>query len=297
MNFKNIYAFLISVICILTSCNTASHMTASKNTIDFQAHRGGRGLMPENTIPAMLSAMDNDKVITLEMDLAITKDKQVVVSHDPTLNPIITTKADGTYIKANEFIIYQMNYDQLQKFDVGLKIHPVYPQQKKIAVTIPTLNDLVDSVEMKSSMIGRAMMYNIEIKSIAEKDIIEHPAPDEFVDLVVKIINQKNIDARTTIQSFDVRPLKVLQDKYPRIQLAYLVEGKGAGDVKMKIDLLGFIPNIYSPEYKYVTKETVNYCHANNMKIIPWTVNTKTEIDALIALGVDGIITDYPNLF
>ncbi len=297
MNFKNIYAFLISVICILTSCNTASHMTASKNTIDFQAHRGGRGLMPENTIPAMLSAMDNDKVITLEMDLAITKDKQVVVSHDPTLNPIITTKADGTYIKANEFIIYQMNYDQLQKFDVGLKIHPVYPQQKKLAVTIPTLNDLVDSVEMKSSMIGRAMMYNIEIKSIAEKDIIEHPAPDEFVDLVVKIINQKNIDARTTIQSFDVRPLKVLQDKYPRIQLAYLVEGKGAGDVKMKIDLLGFIPNIYSPEYKYVTKETVNYCHANNMKIIPWTVNTKTEIDALIALGVDGIITDYPNLF
>ena len=297
MNFKNIYAFLISVICILTSCNTASHMTASKNTIDFQAHRGGRGLMPENTIPAMLSAMDNDKVITLEMDLAITKDKQVVVSHDPTLNPIITTKADGTYIKANEFIIYQMNYDQLQKFDVGLKIHPVYPQQKKIAVTIPTLNDLVDSVEMKSSMIGRAMMYNIEIKSIAEKDIIEHPAPDEFVDLVVKIINQKNIDARTTIQSFDVRPLKVLHDKYPRIQLAYLVEGKGAGDVKMKIDLLGFIPNIYSPEYKYVTKETVNYCHANNMKIIPWTVNTKTEIDALIALGVDGIITDYPNLF
>jgi len=297
MNFKNIYAFLISVICILTSCNTASHMTASKNTIDFQAHRGGRGLMPENTIPAMLSAMDNDKVITLEMDLAITKDKQVVVSHDPTLNPIITTKADGTYIKANEFIIYQMNYDQLQKFDVGLKIHPVYPQQKKIAVTIPTLNDLVDSVEMKSSMIGRAMMYNIEIKSVAEKDIIEHPAPDEFVDLVVKIINQKNIDARTTIQSFDVRPLKVLHDKYPRIQLAYLVEGKGAGDVKMKIDLLGFIPNIYSPEYKYVTKETVDYCHANNMKIIPWTVNTKAEIDALIALGVDGIITDYPNLF
>jgi len=297
MNFKNIYASLISVICILTSCNTASHMTASKNTIDFQAHRGGRGLMPENTIPAMLSAMDNDKVITLEMDLAITKDKQVVVSHDPTLNPIITTKADGTYIKANEFIIYQMNYDQLQKFDVGLKIHPVYPQQKKLAVTIPTLNDLVDSVEMKSSMIGRKMMYNIEIKSIAEKDIIEHPAPDEFVDLVVKIINQKNIDARTTIQSFDVRPLQVLHKKYPSIQTAYLVFGKDCGDAQKQIQLLGFTPPIYSPEYKYVTKETVDYCHANNMKIIPWTVNTKTEIDALIALGVDGIITDYPNLF
>lgn len=102
MNFKNIYASLISVICILTSCSNASHMTVSKNNFDFQAHRGGRGLMPENTIPAMLAVMDNDKVTTLEMDLAVTKDKQVVVSHDPVLNPIITTKPDGSFIKANE---------------------------------------------------------------------------------------------------------------------------------------------------------------------------------------------------
>lgn len=296
MNFKNIYASLISVVCLLTNCSTVSHMTVSKNNFDFQAHRGGRGLMPENTIPAMLAVMDNVKVTTLEMDLAVTKDKQVVVSHDPTLNPIITSKADGTYIKANEFTIYQMNYDQLQKFDVGLKIHPVYPQQKKLAVVIPTLNDLVDSVEMKGKNIGRKMFYNIEIKSVDGKDIIEHPAPDEFVALVVNLIMQKKIDSRTTIQSFDLRPLKVLHDTYPRIQIAYLVEGKGTGDVKMKIDLLGFSPNIYSPEYKYVTKETVDYCHANNMKIIPWTVNTKTEMDALIALGVDGLITDYPNL-
>jgi glycerophosphoryl diester phosphodiesterase len=296
MNFKNIYASLISAVCLLTGCIVASHMTVSKNNFDFQAHRGGRGLMPENTIPAMLAVMDNDKVTTLEMDLAVTKDKQVVVSHDPTLNPIITSKADGTYIKANEFTIYQMNYDQLQKFDVGLKIHPVYPQQKKLAVAIPTLNDLVDSVEMKGNNIGRKMFYNIEIKSVDGKDIVEHPVPEEFVALVVNLITQKKINSRTTIQSFDLRPLKVLHDKYPRIQIAYLVEGKSAGDVKMKIDLLGFTPNIYSPEYKYVTKETVDYCHANNMKIIPWTVNTKTEMDAMITMGVDGLITDYPNL-
>ena len=296
MNFKNTYASLISVICILTGCIASSHMIVSTNNFDFQAHRGGRGLMPENTIPAMLAVMENGTVTTLEMDLAVTKDKQVVVSHDPTLNPIITTKADGTFIKANEFTIYQMDYVQLQKFDVGLKVHPVYPQQKKLAVAIPTLNDLVDSVELKGKSIGRQMFYNIEIKSVDGKDIIEHPAPDEFVELVVNLIKQKNIDSRTTIQSFDIRPLKVLHQKYPTIQIAYLVEGKGAGDVKMKIDLLGYKPNIYSPEYKYVTKETVEYCHANNMKIIPWTVNTKNEMDALIALGVDGLITDYPNL-
>jgi glycerophosphoryl diester phosphodiesterase len=270
-----------------------------KNTIDFQAHRGGRGLMPENTIPAMLSVMDNKLVTTLEMDLAVTKDKQVVVSHDPILNPLITTKPDGTYIKANEFndnIIYQMNYAQLQKFDVGMKPHPAFPAQKKLAVFIPSLNDLIDSVETKGNRIGRKMLYNIEIKSVDGKDIVEHPVPSEFVDLVVNLINQKNITSRTSIQSFDLRPLQVLHQKYPTVQTAYLVEGKETGNVQLKLAQLGFVPTIYSPEFKYVTKEVVDYCHAQHMKIIPWTVNTKKEIDALIAMGVDGLITDYPNL-
>ena len=291
---------IMLVIVILTSCSTTKYTMTKTNTIDYQAHRGGRGLMPENTIPAMLSVMDNNKVTTLEMDLAITKDKQVGVSHDPVLNPIITTKPDGTFIKANEVndnVIYQMNYDQLQKFDVGLKLHPGFTQQKKLAVVIPTLSNLVDSVELKGSMMGRKMMYNIEIKSVEGKDIVEHPAPDEFVDLVVNVIKQKNIADRTTIQSFDIRPLKVLHQKYPTIQTAYLVFGKECGDAQKQIQLLGFTPTIYSPEYKYVTKETVDYCHAHQMKIIPWTVNTKKEIDALIALGVDGLISDYPNFF
>ena len=256
--------------------------------------------MPENTIPAMLSVMDNNKVTTLEMDLAITKDKQVVVSHDPILNPIITTKPDGTLIKGTELnanIIYQMDYEQLQKYDVGLKPHPRFMQQQKLAVAIPTLNVLIDSVELKSSRTGRKMFYNIEIKSIEGKDGIEHPAPEEFVDLVVNVIKQKNIVDRTTIQSFDIRPLKVLHQKYPTIQTAYLVEGVQTGDLPLKLKQLGFTPLIYSPEHIYVTKKMIDYCHAHQMKIIPWTVNTKNEIDALMSLGVDGIITDYPNLF
>jgi len=294
----NFFVFLFAIV-ILTSCASSKYTMIKSNTIDFQAHRGGRGLMPENTIPAMLAVMDNEKVTTLEMDLAITKDKQVVVSHDPILNPLITTKPDGTYIKANEInenIIYQMNYEQLQKFDVGLKPYPVFPQQKKLAVCIPTLSDLIDSVENKSKSIGRKMNYNIEIKSVDGKDIIEHPVPEEFVDLVVNLIKQKNIVERTSIQSFDLRPLKVLHQKYPKLQTAYLVYGVGCSDAQKQIELLGFTPTIYSPEYKYVTQQTVDYCHAHNMKIIPWTVNTKSEIDALVAMGVDGLITDYPNL-
>ncbi len=284
---------------VIAGCSNTKHTTSKTNNMDFQAHRGGRGLLPENTIVAMLSVMDNEKVNTLEMDLAVTKDKQVVVSHDPILNPIITTKPDGTFIKVNELndnIIYQMEYAMLRKFDVGLKIHPGFPQQKKIAVTIPILSALIDSVELKGVRIGRKMFYNIEIKSVDGKDGIEHPAPNEFVDLVVNLIKQKNTVERTSIQSFDTRPLKVLHEKYPNLHTAYLVEGKNAADVKMKLDLIGFTPTIYSPEFKYVSKETVDFCHQHKMKIIPWTVNTKNEMDALMALGVDGLITDYPNL-
>ena len=290
---------IVFVISLITSCSTTKYTMSNSSAYDYQAHRGGRGLMPENTIPAMLSVMDNKNITTLEMDLAITKDKQVVVSHDPILNPIITTKPDGTLIKGNELnenIIYQMDYAQLQKFDVGLKLHPGFPQQKKLAAVIPTLSDLIDSVEFKSKSIGRKMFYNIEIKSVDGKDIIEHPVPDEFVDLVVNLIMQKNIVERTSIQSFDLRPLKVLHQKYPNIATAYLVYGADCGDVQKQVALLGFTPTIYSPEFKYVTKETVEYCQARHMKIIPWTVNTKKEIDALIAMGVDGLITDYPNL-
>jgi glycerophosphoryl diester phosphodiesterase len=270
------------------------------NTIDYQAHRGGRGLMPENTIAAMLAVMDNEKVTTLEMDLAITKDKQVVVSHDPILNPLITTKPDGSFIKADELtknIIYQMDYATLAKYDVGLKMHPGFTSQKKLAAATPTLSSLIDSVEAKSKIIGRKMNYNIEIKSVEGKDITEHPVPDEFVELVVSTLQKKNILDRTSLQSFDLRPLRVLHEKYPSIKTAYLVFGADCANAEKQIALLGFQPTIYSPEYKYVNQAMIDYCHQKNIQVIPWTVNTKEEINALIQLKVDGIITDYPNLF
>ena len=282
------------------SCSMIKPTGMNKTVIDYQAHRGGRGLMPENTIAAMLAVMDNEKVSTLEMDLAITKDKQVVVSHDPILNPLITTQPDGTYIKADEInknIIYQMNYADLEKYDVGLKPHPGFKGQKKLAASIPTLASLIDSVELKGASIGRKMNYNIEIKSVDGKDGIEHPNPNEFVEWVVATLKKKNMLKRTSIQSFDLRPLRVLHEKYPTIKTSYLVFGSECADAEKEIALLGFTPTIYSPEYKYVNKAMIDYCHQKNIQVIPWTVNTKEEMNALIALKVDGIITDYPNLY
>jgi glycerophosphoryl diester phosphodiesterase len=190
-----------------------------------------------------------------------------------------------------------MDYAALEKYDVGLKIHPGFTGQKKLAATIPTLSSLIDSVETKSKVIGRKMNYNIEIKSLDGKDIIEHPAPDEFVELVVNILQNKNILNRTSIQSFDLRPLRVLHEKYPSIKTSYLVFGAECANAEKQIAILGFKPTIYSPEYKYVNKAMMDYCHQKNIQVIPWTVNTKEEINTLIQLKVDGIITDYPNLY
>ena len=296
----NLITTVFIMLAAFTSCSIIQPTSLKNNKMDYQAHRGGRGLMPENTIAAMLSVMDNEKVSTLEMDLAITKDKQVVVSHDPNLNPLITTKQDGTYISAeeiNKYIIYQMDYATLAKYDVGLKTHPGFKGQKKLAASIPTLSSLIDSVEKKSKTIGKKMNYNIEIKSVEGKDGSEHPGPDEFVELVVNTLTKKNILDRTSLQSFDLRPLRVLHEKYPNIKTSYLVFGEASANAEKQIALLGFQPAIYSPEYKYVNKGMVDYCHQKNIQVIPWTVNTKEEINTLIQLKVDGIITDYPNLY
>lgn len=137
--------------------------------------------------------------------------------------------------------------------------------------------------------------YNIEIKSAQEDDQVSHPAPDEFVDLVVKVCNDKKLGKRLTIQSFDVRPLQVLHKKYPEIKLSYLIGNTKSPEDNLAV--LGFKPNVYSPHYKTVTPQVVSSCHEKGILIIPWTVNTKEEINQLIQLKVDGIITDYPNLF
>jgi lysophospholipase L1-like esterase/glycerophosphoryl diester phosphodiesterase len=189
---------------------------------DEQAHRGGRGLMPENTIPAMLNAI-NLGVTTLEMDVVISADKKVIVSHDPYFNENITTLPDGKFLakkEAQTYLLYNMSYDSISKFDVGLKPHPDFPKQKKIAVHKPLLADLINAVEAQAK--GK-MLYNIEIKSKPENDGKKHPPVEEFVDLAVAVIKAGGILPRTTIQSFDPRALQVVHRKYPGVVTSLLI--------------------------------------------------------------------------
>ena len=288
---------LVLTAGLFTSCASAQK-TTMKNNLDLQAHRGGRGLMPENTIAAMKNAIDLGAT-TLEMDVVISKDNKVVVSHDPYFNDVITTTPAGkTFTKkeATDYLLYKMDYDSIRKFDVGTKPHPDFPRQQKIAAYKPLLTDLVDAAEAYANSKGRKMMYNIEIKSKEGFDGVRHPAPPKFAELLVQVLTDKKVLERTVIQSFDVRPLQYLHKSHPKVTLSYLVD-KSAGSFDEQLTKLGFTPAIYSPIYTITTRETIKQAHAKGMKVVPWTVNTAKEIQEMIDAGADGIITDYPDLF
>lgn len=270
------------------------------NEFDKQGHRGCRGLMPENTIPAMLNAVGM-MVTTLEMDVCISKDKKVLLSHEPFFNHEITTKPGGGFVEEKEeksLNLYQMNYADIMQYDVGMKPHPRFPGQQKMKAVKPLLSDVFKAVKEYMMTARRPFpFYNIETKCTPETDDIFHPAPAEFVELLMKEITDHQMEDHVIIQSFDRRTLQYLHRNYPKIKTAMLVEANEKSSLDRQIKEMGFTPDIYSPEFKMVIPELVKACHDLNMKIIPWTVNDKKKIDALKKMGVDGIITDYPNLF
>lgn len=267
-------------------------------SFDKEGHRGCRGLMPENTISAFLKAVDIG-ITTLEMDVVISKDKQVVVSHDTYFSHEITTKPNGdTVTEAEEkgLKLYSMNYDEIKKYDVGTKPHPRFPSQQKMHVYKPLLAEAIDSVSAHLASTKRGnIYYNIETKSTIAGDDIEHPKPAEFVDLLMNVIKEKKLEQWVIIQSFDIRTLEYLHKNYPAIKTSLLLEDKKSFAQQLKD--LGFIPNVYSPDYNLVTPLLVQQCHDAGIKIVPWTVNDQATIQKLQKLGVDGIISDYPNLF
>jgi glycerophosphoryl diester phosphodiesterase len=273
---------------------SARHLPA----FDLEGHRGARGLMPENTIPAMLLAIDLG-VTTLEMDTHISSDNQVLLSHDPYINPEHDLLPDGSEIPAShkrKYVLYQMEYQDIRAFDAGSKFYDKFPQQKKVKVHKPLLAELIDSVQAYLQQKGLPQVYyNIETKSKPGGDGKRHPAPQEFVDLLVGVIQEKGLAEWVIIQSFDVRTLQVLRQKYPHIKTSLLVENvKG---LNKNLEALGFIPDIYSPYYKLVTKRLLQNCHAKGMKVVPWTVNDLAAMRRLKEMGVDGLISDYPNLY
>lgn len=263
---------------------------------DVQGHRGARGLKPENTIPAFITALDYG-VTTVEMDLAVTKDRQLILSHEPWMSATICLDEEGNDItERNEkkFNIYAMDYDQVKNFDCGSKGNKSFPEQEKIASSKPLLRDVIVAIEDHIRSKSRYEVdYNIEIKSSPEGDNKIHPAPEEFSDMVYDLLDQYLPMERVVIQSFDFRVLKYWHKKYPKIRLAALVENKQSVDSNLK--MLGFNPSVYSPYFKLLNKQRVAYLHKKGIRVIPWTVNDDSDMLSMKAMGVDGFITDYPD--
>jgi glycerophosphoryl diester phosphodiesterase len=284
--------FLSFTACKTISSNKPVQVSAG---FDWQGHRGCRGLMPENSIPAFLKALDFDKVTTLELDLAVSKDGKLIVSHEPWFNPAITLLANGDSIPkkdAEKYLIYGLTAAEIKQFDCGTKGNVRFPRQEKQRVYKPTLSEVVEAVKAKSPQ--KKLLWNIEIKSEPAWDGIRTPPIADFAMILMKELAQLGIENQTCVQSFDVRALQEIRKIKPNQTMALLIENIQGFD--KNIDKLGFIPTIYSPYYKLVNKRLVKKCHDKNIKLIPWTVNDVESMKYLIRLGVDGIITDYPDL-
>lgn len=257
-------------------------------------------MLPENTIPAFIKALELG-VTTLEMDVVISKDRKVVVSHEPWFSGHVCTQPSGRPVSLAEeksYRIFEMTYKEVAQFDCGVRGNPRFPLQKAIPAVKPLLSDVIDAAEkyIKDHNLS-PVFYNIETKSRPIFDGTFHPEPQEFTELLYEVIRSKGIGARATIQSFDPRTLQVARQLNSNLSLALLVgNDPQEANLDERIDELGFIPSIYSPDYHLVDARLISQAHTRGMRVIPWTINTYDEMVRLKNLGVDGIITDYPDI-
>jgi glycerophosphoryl diester phosphodiesterase len=272
---------------------------SQKIHFNWQGHRGCRGLMPENTIPAFLKALDLG-VNTLELDVVISKDRQVVVSHDPYFHPDFSIAPSGTPVqKKTKIILYELPYEEIKRYDVGSNGHPGFPEQQKLKTYKPLLSEVIQATEayrMKNNI--PLFWYNIEIKSEEKEYNLSQPQPALFSDLVYNEISNLLSPDRVVVQSFDFNILKywkkqIEAGKYKKVMLAALV-GNVKG-IEKNLEDLGFKPDVYSPYFQLINASKVQQLHAMGIQVIPWTINTTEEMKRIQDMGVDGIITDYPN--
>ena len=254
-----------------------------------------RGLYPENTVRGFIEALKLG-VNTLELDVVISADNQVVVSHEAWMNEDFCSQPNGTPIEkgtAKNYNLYRMAYADIKKFDCGKRGNAGFPMQMALPSYKPLLSEVITNTEMcirENNFAG--VSYNIELKSEAEEGLF-NPSPGVFADLVYREIKKHDLGDRISIQSFDVRLLREMRKKDASIKIGLLVENQEG--LEINLERLGFIPGTYSPEFVLVNTLLVEEAHHRGMKLVPWTVNETKDMEQLLSMGVDGIITDYPD--
>lgn len=265
---------------------------------EIQGHRGARGLAPENTIPAFLTALEIG-VPTLEMDVVITKDKEVVVSHEPWFSRSTCRLPDGRRIpfsQARSHRIFGMTYEEVCSYDAGSLQHPRFPDQKPASAPKPLLREVIRASDTYADEAGRARPdFSIETKSRPSWEGRYHPDPSTFARLLIDVLETEGVARRSIIQSFDVRTLQSARRSAGHIRLSLLVVHRRAHRLDDNLRSLGFTPEIYSPDQRAVGEQMVRRAHERGMRLIPWTVNDVARMRELKAMGCDGLITDYPD--
>ena len=263
----------------------------------IHAHRGGAGEYPENTIEAMIHAVSAG-VRVLELDVHISADSMVVVSHDPYFHPSKVTWANGKRLpKGSQMrhILFNMSYAQMGSYDIGSLKQSIYPNRVNMFCQIPLLSDLISNVEAYTQRNGIApVSYNIEIKSLPLKDNRLSPSYETFTRLVMDVLLPRQLGSRLIIQCFDTRTLNLLHSWYPNLKLSYLVDNTRTS-LNDLLKNLEFTPAIFSPNYKMVTRNLVEEAHSQGIEVIPWTVDHRSDVITLRNMGVDAIITNYPT--
>jgi glycerophosphoryl diester phosphodiesterase len=279
---------------------------------DLQGHRGARGLAPENTLPAFARALDLG-VTTLEMDVALTKDGVLVVSHDPWLNPSILRDASGQWLPGRGPLIKDLTLAQLQAYDVG-RIDPEsryargFPEQQAVDGTrIPTLAQVFELVKARGA---DRVRFDIETKLFPQRP--QDTAPMEVLtDALVAAIRAAGVIDRASIQSFDWRSLQRIQQAEPRIATVYLTiqthnrdnTRHGTWTAGLRLAYHGSVPSmvkasggrIWAPNAGALTPALLQEAHALGLQVIPWTVNEPADMERLVDWGVDGLISDRPD--
>lgn len=261
-------------------------------------HRGCRGLRPENTISAFLHAVALG-VQVLELDVVISADARVVVSHEPWPSALFCSTAEGEFIHPateRQHNFYRLPYATIRTFDCGRRQHPGFPEQAPGPAYKPLLGEAIRAADQLASRLGRPLpAFSVEVKSTPAGDDIFHPKPGEFVNLVVAELRAARVLARTTLLSFDKRILQGARATCPGLRLCLLTEAPQP--VPALFDALGFVPHVWGPQFSLLTQPLTEKLRAAypSLELVPWTVNTSASMQQLIDWGVTGITTDYPD--
>jgi glycerophosphoryl diester phosphodiesterase len=304
------------IIMLVGMISTGAMAQSAASCLDLQGHRGARGKFPENTLPAFQYALTQG-VTTLETDIVMTRDQTLMVGHDPVLNPDLVRDASGQWLNTPTPAVFGLTTEQVRQFDVG-RIRPgsrmasLWPEQQAVDQTrMPLLSELF-------GLVARApyrVELNIETK-LSPLDPAQSPAPAAFAQAVVEALRFSGMMDRTIVQSFDWRTLVEVKRIAPGVRTACLsidspnfsttkpgADGSSPWHAGLKLADHGSVPalvkaakcDVWSMFWRNLDAPQLAQAKALGLKVVPWTVNDIADMQSLAVMGVDGLITDYPN--